>query len=197
MLRKSSRWLTPEIVAIMVGVTLFVLSPAQAMTWTEGHHEIVDGDVYGEVYIFNDVTLDILGGDIARLAANDNTYTNWYDGEMNTLWARDDSIVNIYGGTLDILGVTENSLVSLYGGNLNRLGITNNGLLNLYAYDVICHPEGGLYDRGWLEGRYISSDLYFNIDFVELGTCSHINIVPEPSTLLLLGLGGLLLRRRK
>jgi len=87
--------------------------------------------------------------------------------------------------------------VNAYGGNLNRLGITDNGLLNLYAYDVICHATGGLYDRGWIEGKYISSDLYFNIDFVELGTCSHINTVPEPTTLILFGLVGLFLRNKR
>ena len=163
-------------------VALFIclmLQPLKATVWESGHHEIVDSDVYGEIDIYNDVTLDIFGGDIFRLAAFDTTITNWHDGQMDVLWARDNSIVNIYGG------------------NLNRLGILENGLLNLYAYDVTYYETGGHYDRGWLEGRYVSSDQYFTFDFFEPGTYSHINVIPEPTTLLLLSLGSFILIKRK
>jgi hypothetical protein len=64
-------------------------------------------------------------------------------------------------------------------------------LLNLYAYDVTYHETGGYYDRGWIEGRYIDDDLYFNFDFVESDSFSHITIIPEPATILLLGLGAI------
>ena len=93
-----------KIFSILAAVILFEVCPVRATTWTSGHHEIFDGDVYGELDIYNDVTLDIFGGDIGSLWAFDNTFTNWYDGEMIYLRARDDSIVNIYGGILDILG---------------------------------------------------------------------------------------------
>jgi hypothetical protein len=188
---------TKKILIILAVLVLFVVCPAKAVIWTGGYHQIKTGDVYGEVDIYNDVILDIFGGNIFTLDAFDITITNWYDGQMDILRPHDDSIVNIYGGTLDTLGTGGNSIVNLYGGNLNRLGITDNGLLNLYAYDVIYHPTGGLYDRGWIEGRYIRSDLYFNLDFVVLDTFSHINIIPEPSTLFLLSLGCLLFKKQK
>ncbi len=186
-----------KIKTVITIILLLCTCPVIATTWTSGHHEIYDGDEYWEVEIYNDVTVDIFGGKIGSLWTFDTTLTNWYAGQMIELRVRDDSIVNIYGGSLDILGASENSLVNLYSGNLSRLGIEDNSLLNLYAYDVVCYPTGGLYDRGWIEGRYISSDLYFNIDFVKLGTCSHINIVPEPTALILFGLGGLFLRKKK
>ena len=146
--------------------------------WLDGHHEIVDGDVYVEVDIYNDVTLDIFGGEVSRLAAYDITVTDWFGGQMLILWARDNSIINIYGGTLGDLWAAESSLV------------------NLYAYDVIYHPTGGYYNLGWIEGKYLNSDLYFEFDFAGEDTGSHINVVPEPATILLFALGGFFLNAR-
>jgi hypothetical protein len=165
--------------AILAGVMLFGVSSVKGVVWTEGYHQINPGDVYGEVDIYNDVTLDIFGGDTARLAAFDTTYTNWYDGEMNTLWARDDSIVNIYGGTLDTLAASENSLV------------------NLCAYDIVITHTGGFWDDGQVTGKYYVGDIPFIFDLWGQNTYLHINIIPEPSTLLLLSLGSIILIKRK
>ena len=167
-----------KLFTILAGVVFFVVCPVSATTWTEGHHEIFDGDTYWEVYIFNDVTLDIFGGSIFRLDAADTTLTNWYGGEMDTLRPRDDSIVNIYGGGLDTLGASENSLV------------------NLYAYDIVITHTGGFWDDGQVTGKYYSNDESFNFDLWGQDTYLHINIIPEPATLFLLSFGGLFLRRK-
>jgi len=143
-------------------VCLFLRNVQADTVWESGHHEINDGDVYGEIWMYNDCTLDILGGEVSRLAAYDVTVTDWFGGQMLILWARDDSIVNIYGGTLGDLWAAENSLI------------------NLYAYDVIYHPTGGYYNLGWIEGRYLDNDLYFEFDLAGPDTFSHMNVVPQP-----------------
>lgn len=164
------------ITAILI---LFCACPLQADTdWYSGHHEIFNGDVYSEIWMYNDCTLDIFGGDIYRLAAYGTTFTNWYDGQMNTLWARDDSTVNIYGGGLDILAAAENSSV------------------NLYAYDVIITTTGGVYNFGYVMGKYYTNNDPFYFDIAK-DAHLHINIIPEPTTLLLLSLGCLLLRKKR
>ncbi|MHC4283094.1 MAG: PEP-CTERM sorting domain-containing protein [Planctomycetota bacterium] len=181
-------------------VALFIclmLQPLKATVWTEGHHEIVDGDVYGEIDIYNDVTLDIFGGDIFRLAAFDTTITDWYDGVMDTLWARDNSVINIYEGILDnILWSSGNSVTNLYGGSLDKFASDQNGVLNLYAYDVIYHTTGGYWNGGWIEGKFLVNDLYFRFDIDNIDTFSNINIIPEPTTFLLFLLSILAMRKR-
>lgn len=167
-----------KILLIIAGVVALGAFPVQATIWTEGHYEIVDTNVYGEIYIYNDVTVDMFDGDVYKLETFDITTFDMLDGELTDLRVHDNSISN------------------LYGGNLNRLGITENGSLDLYAYDVIHHPTGGYYDRGWVEGNFLAKDLYFSFDFVEPDTFSHINVVPEPATLLLLSLGVLLIRKK-
>ena len=149
----------------MILVILVMLAgayPIRADTvWLTGHHEIVDGEVYGEIYIYNDVTLDILGGDIFRLAAYNTTLTDWFAGEMDTLWTRDDSIVNIFGGQLGGLSSQHNSVV------------------NLCAYDIVFEPSGG-YDDGWIYGKYYADDSSFAIH-LGADTYVHVNIIPEPA----------------
>ncbi len=164
-------------------ITILVVFACQLRAdtiWTEGHHEINEGDEYWEISMYNDCTLDILGGDIYRLAAYDTTITNWYDGTMDTLWAKENSIVNIYGGQLSFLAAYDSSTV------------------NLYAYDVIHTTTGGFYNQGQVIGKYLFNEADFCFDL--LGgqqTLVHLNIVPEPSAFILLASGGFLLRKRK
>jgi hypothetical protein len=163
-----------KVFLILVVTVLIGACPAQADTvWLSGHHEIIDSDIYGEIWMYNDCTLDILGGDIYRLAVYDTTVTNWYGGEMVTLWAHDESIVNIYGGQLGDVWAAENSYVYLY------------------AYDVTLDDVEYI-----LSGRYYSSNNFFSIDVHNQDIYSHIFVIPEPATFLLLILGGLLIKRR-
>jgi hypothetical protein len=164
--------------SIVIVVLLGLAGGVRADTvWLSGHHEIGDGDVYGEIYIYNDVTVDILGGDIYMLEAFNVTATDWYAGEMTELFGHNDSIVNIYGGQLSRLQAAENSVI------------------NLYAYDVIHTTTGGYWDAGQLTGKYLNDNSNFVFD-LHYTAYPHVSIVPEPGTLFLFGLGGLMLRKR-
>jgi hypothetical protein len=164
-----------KIRTVIITLILFYTCPAGATVWTEGYHQINIGEVYGEVWIQNDVKLDIFGGDISQLGALNNTITNWYDGEMGYLLSRDNSIVNIYGGSLNFLVPDENSQI------------------NLHAYDVTYNDLTHI-----IEGNYYKDNSHFGFKvFPDLNGYSHIVVVPEPSTLILLGLGGFFIRKRK
>ena len=160
-------------------MVFFVLCPVRADTvWESGHHEIFEDDIYNEIWMYDDATADMFGGDVFKLEAFDTTAFDMLGGEMDLLYIHDSSNINIHGGILGALGATGNSLV------------------DLYAYDVIYHSMGGHFDRGWVEGKYLVNDLFFTFDLNHVDTFSHVNIVPEPATLLLMSFGTLILTRR-
>ncbi len=114
---------------------------------------------------------------------------------MDYLMVRGNSVVNIQSGELNQLAIYTSGYYKYYDDNTYEY-IYDNGLVNLHAYDVDYHPIGET--DGWIEGKYIANDQYFVFDGISpTSYTSHINVVPEPSTLLLLSTGGLLVRRRR
>lgn len=165
---------------VIAMIVLFEAHPLHADTvWTSGHHDILEPDVYAEIYMYNDATATMIGGDVYKLETYDVSSFDMLGGEMDLLYVHDDTAINIYAGSLGALGATENAAV------------------DLYAYDVIHHPTGGHFDRGWVEGRYLLDHSVFTFDLDDLGTYSHINVVPEPATLLLVTLGFLFVSKRR
>ena len=188
------------ILTILMCLFIYLMYPVKTeASWTEGHYEIYPGDVYGELEIYNDVTLDIFGGDIYQLYTFDTTLTNFYDGTIDYLWSRENSIVSIYDGVINMLGLRENSIVNLYGGHVATFTAhpSEFAILKLYAYDVTYHTSGGYWNDGWIEGKYILYDQPFRFDIYGDDSFSHVNIVPEPATMMLLGLGSLLVIRKR
>jgi len=158
---------------------LAVVGPAQADTvWLSGHHEILDGEEYFEIWMYNDATADMFGGDVYKLEMFDT------------------SAFDMLGGVMDIIIMRNNSVSYIRGGNLGALASIENSSVYLYAYDVIHHPTGGHYDGGWVEGKYISDNNPFSFSFYGDRDYPQLTIVPEPVTLLLLGFGALLIRKR-
>jgi hypothetical protein len=178
---------------ITVILILFCACPLQADTeWYSGHHEIFDGNGYGEIWMHNDATADMWGGYVFQLGTFDSSNFSMYGGTMNRLMVRGNSVVNIHSGELNQLAIYTFGYYKYYDDNTYEY-IYDNGLVNLYAYDVVYHPTDEY--SGYIEGKYINNDQHFTFN-TGLSDISHINIVPEPATLLLLSLGGLLLRKK-
>jgi len=147
--------------------------------WDSGHY-IMDGEVYFEISMYNDATADILSGEAYKLEMFNNTSAD------------------IFGGTIDVVLIWDNSNINIMGGQFQRLGSYDNSEIFLHAYDVTYHPTGGGNhgDMPWIEGIYISDDSHFSCDLWGQDVYSHINVVPEPSGLLLFFIGGIFAKRR-
>lgn len=130
-------------------------------------------------------TINILNGlvDIGDFVLGEESYTLIQGGQIAAMRMKAyyDCIVDIKGGVLqldsfDMVGFNELPTVNIYGSGFN--------------YD----PTGGTYE-GILTG-YLMDGNPFSIDDISESEYLRFNLIPEPTTLLLFGLGGLFLRKR-
>ncbi len=171
-----------KLFTILAVVVLFGICPVQASVifFESGHHIWTDADpYYDEVFLKNDATLDFLGGTIGQLSTNHDSQASFQGGQMYSLWSFDNSIVHYHAGQLDYISAGHNSIVFLY------------------AYDVTYDPTGGVNHEGYVEGFFYKNNEVFSFSCWNTPTWSHIKIVPEPTTFLILGLGGIMLRKQK
>jgi hypothetical protein len=168
---------TKKILTILAVVVLFVVYPVKADLVFDHGYNTFNSSYPGEVWVINDAILDVLGGGMGKLETTDFATANLYGGDINWLVSDDSSVVNIYGGDIH-----------------QWLAASDYSSVYLYAYDVVYHPAGG---GGRIEGTYFQENASFSIQLAYTGTYSHIYIVPEPTSLLLLGFGAFALRRRR
>ncbi|MHC4625135.1 MAG: PEP-CTERM sorting domain-containing protein [Planctomycetota bacterium] len=226
-----------KIYVIMTGVVLLGAWSAQAVltdkTFTSSG-QILPGEEWGNVYIYNDDTIvDMLGGSADSMGTYDASTLNVLDGYVSTMEVMEYSranvsggnlggvhalgnatvnfsgdatavllsagseygIVNMTAGTVDYLGAGDWGIINLYGGTISEnVGATGSSTVNIYGYDFDYDPTAGAYDGGQLTGFWLNGSP-FTLDLYGGETYSHINLIPEPSSLILLGAGVLFAKR--
>jgi hypothetical protein len=114
------------------------------------------------------------------------------------LIARDISIVNIYGGEIPhVLHASDSATLNLYGGTItviSGLSAFESSTVNIYGYGFELTGSGS---SRYLSGFWLDGTPFNDIWLRGLETYDHVNLIPEPATVLLFALGGLMLRRTK
>ena len=196
--------------------------------------EILDGEVWDLVDIYNDDTVvDMSGGSVDYISTFDSSTLNMsgglaevgafetstinisggslfsganaYDGGTVNLLDCDYSIDlrvyesgtgNMFGGTVEYLIAGDFGTLDLYGGVVtDSLGAWESSIVNVYGYDLDKTTIGGIYGYGQVSGFFMD-DSAFTIDFSTPQTYSHVNLVPESGTLILLGFGVIIMKRK-
>ena len=160
-------------------------------------------------------TFNMTDGKISTLIALDNSISNLSGGSVYTIGAMGTSVINL-SGTIDIfvVDVIDSGSINITGGLVDGLVASNYGIINLYGgivtdylgaiefskvnvfgYNLVKTSTGGHYGYGQVYGFY-NDGSSFSIDLSGSETYSHIDLIPEPGTLLLLLIGVGFLRNR-
>ncbi len=161
------------------------------------------------LYADDSSAVNVLGGSIGHLNARDNSIVTLSSGQIGfDLFARDSSMVTVSGGSIgDNLHAQNSAIITVSGGSIGeRIIATGGGKITFKGRDFAINGQPvnfgtfdtGNYDwvQGWLTGILENGSILDNEFRIELDNSS-ITLVPEPATLLLLGLGAVILRKRK
>jgi len=163
-------------------------------------------------------SVNLYGGSIDGLNTYETSIANLFDGRSESLDAYNSSVVNLFGGSFNDLYAFNSSKANISGGIASYIYTSENSTLNLSGGRVSYLAAGGtstitinghnfvLGSGLWLDGNHLMGTgtlggRWFNgvswtTEITGNGETATILLIPEPCTLLLLGLGGLLIKKR-
>jgi hypothetical protein len=154
------------------------LNGASVFTMNGGN---INGDIFFESgtrgYFYDGIVLS------SALKVYSDAALNITDGDVSFNSISIDGILNLSGGIFD----TSDSYINYYS--------ADPAAITIYGYGFNYDPTGGAFGGGILTG-YLLDDSPFSFDNLHPSEYACFNLVPEPATLLLFCVGGLLLRKR-
>jgi len=162
----------------------------------------ISGGTMNSVDMLYSSTANISGGSISSYFHTYNySTTNISGGSIYGLYALDSSTMNISGGDISYIDAYYSSNSNISGGNIDSLYAKGSSLITFYGKNFILaaglsldgHRVVGV---GMLYGEWMNGTQW-SVHIQENSPTSTILIIPEPATILLLGLGALFLRKRK
>jgi len=103
----------------VVVLTMPVCNVQAEITWDGGYHEFSEGYEW-EVWLLNDATGDITGGEIGQLLCWDTSEVFVYEPSViDLLRPNDSSTANVYGGDINVIFTLGSSDTHIYGGSIN------------------------------------------------------------------------------
>ncbi len=152
----------------------------------------MSGGTIGTVYNGNNATVCISNGTISKEINSEGTLL--ISGGIVDAWGFyiNKGTTTITGGNISV-DYTKfySDAINIKGGNIDFGIVTGFGaVINIYGYDLICENE---YDNFIISGYLLDGNPF---EMTYSGGETEINLLPEPATLSLFGLGSIFLKRK-
>lgn len=191
---------------------VFVLCVSVSLAgYSDGY--ISTGEYEYGVEIFHHNTLVVDGGGADVIDMRNSSYlqvlstsipvnNNWNTGGITDIWLFNYSHLDYFGGSTEEITIGSSATAVLKGGRIDAITSLQNVITP--SIDLYCQPGWEWIKTGdvttgitglWLDGTTFDIQLINDSDYDE--TWKNINVIPEPATIALLSLGGLLIRKRK
>jgi hypothetical protein len=159
----------------------------------------ITGGILNNLYSFEFSTANISGNDSGSrldIQAGDNSIVN-FSGTIYSsyIYAVNSATINITGGTIGDLNAYNSGVINIYAGNISNAWAQDSAYINIYGQELIKIATEGAFGHGFVHGHYNNGTTFY-FDLMSSETYSHVNLIPEPVTILLLGAGGLFLRKK-
>lgn len=144
------------------------------------------------------ITGDIAAHNNSRIYMNGGSLINASEGCESDIYAYDNGICEVKGGSIGgILGTFDSGKIYLYGSNFSVNGQTlhyGDKLRDYTSLSPLPYAQGFFVDR--ITGTLQDGSALNNEFWIEAASDDDIIVVPEPATICLFGIAGLILRRR-
>ena len=203
-----------QIFILLAVVSILVCNVRADLIWDSGHHELTEGshtfvEMYdqataniiggwiAELLMYDETSVIVEGGEIMSLVFGGQTIAKVYDGaDVRLLRPNDNAIATVYGGSVQTVFSLGSSQTNIYAGVIDELDAVDSSKIILHVEpDYVYVPNAGTYNDGLITGQWWNTDQSFAINLVGADSYGHVTFVPEPCTLALLFLGGLIVKR--
>jgi hypothetical protein len=195
-----------------VGTKVKLLDGGLIQTWLNAYEDsrvnILGGRVNASVWTYDRSNVTIIGGEIGGPILAWDTVVIDISGGVLGSWVQtfDNVEATISGGQISLfVEAWDYSRVTISGGTIGgRIAAIRDGLITLVGRDFAVNGTPVAYGdfasaygtTGVITGTLANGDV-LNNSFAIVHPGADITFIPEPGTVLLVGLGGLLLRKRR
>jgi len=180
----------------------------ELLTYDASMVNFLGGEVNGYLEACETSVINIYTGMVfPRLSINafylcDSSTANVFGGLVGAVTlAEGSSTVNVYGGWMNHLAAYDFSTVNVYGGDIGHgwgFQVVPSATVNIYGYDFSYNPQAWWDGTGHISYGWVSELTGYGPEGVPIkitgmpdpATNPNIHLIPEPATVLLLGLGG-------